>query len=132
MYVINLDDKNSKVTHWVSLFIDKNLAVYFDSFGIEYIPQEVLNKIRDKSITHNVFRIQDNESITCGFYCVAFIEYMLAEKTLSDYTNLFSPNDYKKNSKIIHKYFKDKYASLEFRLRKIDQTRNYLLDEIKT
>ena len=128
MYVINLDDKNSKVTHWVSLFIDKNLAVYFDSFGIEYIPQEVLNKIRDKSITHNVFRIQDNESITCGFYCVAFIEYMLAEKTLSDYTNLFSPNDYK----IIHKYFKDKYASLEFQLRKIDQTRNYLLDEIKT
>ena len=56
-YAINLDDKNSKGTHLVSLFIDRNLAVCFDSFGIEYIPQEVLNKIRDKSITHNVFRI---------------------------------------------------------------------------
>ena len=44
----------------------------------------------------------------CGFFCIAFIEYMLAGKTLLDYTNLFSPNDYKKNGKIIYKYFKDK------------------------
>ena len=95
-YVINLDDKNSKESYWVSLFIDKNTAEYFDSFGIEYIPHEVLNKIRDKSISHNIFRIQDNESFMCGFYCTAFIEYMLAGKTLLDYTNLFSLNEYKK------------------------------------
>ena len=38
-YVINLDDKKSKGKHWVSLSIDRNAAVYFDSFGIEYIPQ---------------------------------------------------------------------------------------------
>ena len=81
-----------------------------DSFGIEYIPQEVLNKIRDKSITHNKFRIESDDSIMCGFYCIAFIEYMLAGKTLLDYTNLFPPNDYKKNDKIIYKYFKDKYV----------------------
>ena len=55
-YVMNLDDENSKGTHWVSLFTDKNLAIYFDCFGIEYIPQEVLNKIRDISVTHNIFR----------------------------------------------------------------------------
>ena len=67
-YVINLDDKNSKGTHWVSLFIDRNTAVYFDSFGVKYISQEVLNKIKDKSITHNIFRIQDNESIMRGFF----------------------------------------------------------------
>ena len=88
-YVINLDDKNSKAAHWVSLFVNKNLSVYFDSFGIEYITQEVLNKIKNKSITHNIFRMQDNESILCRFYCVAFIEYMLAGKTLLDYSNCF-------------------------------------------
>ena len=129
MYVINLDDKNSKRTYWISLFIDKNLALYFDPFGIEYIPLEVLNKIRYKSITHNIFRIQDNESIMCGSYCIAFIEYMLAGKTLLDYSNLFSLNDYKNNDKIIYKYFKDKYveeASLEFRLRTINGTRNHI------
>ena len=35
-YVLNLNDKNSKGTYWVSPFIDRNAAVYFDSFGIEY------------------------------------------------------------------------------------------------
>ena len=77
----------------------KNLAVYFDSFGIEYILQEVLNNIKGKSITHNIFRIQVNESVMCGFYCIVFIDYMLAGETLLDYTNLFSPNDYKKMTK---------------------------------
>ena len=50
-YVINIFDKNKKGTYWVSLFINRNTAVDFDCFGTEYISQEVLNKIRDKSIT---------------------------------------------------------------------------------
>ena len=88
--MINLDDNQSKGTHWFSLFIDRNIAMYFDSFGIEYIPQEVFNKIENNSITRNISGIQDDDSIMCGFYCVAFIEYMIEEKTLVDYTNLFS------------------------------------------
>ena len=109
--MINLNDKPSNGTHWVSLFIDKNTAIHFDSFGIEYISQQVWNKIRDKSITYTTYLKNkiDNDSIMSGFYCIVFIEYMLSGKTLSDYTNLFSPNDYKKNDKIINKYFKDKY-----------------------
>ena len=58
--------------------------------------------MKDKSITQNVFRVQDNESIMCGFYFIVFIEYMFAGKTLLDYTSLFSPNIYKKNGKIIY------------------------------
>ena len=46
--------------------------------------------------THNIFRIQPDGSVLCGFYYIAFIEYMIAGKTLLDYTNLFSPNDYQK------------------------------------
>ena len=53
--------------------------------------------------------MQDNDSIMCGFYCMAFIEYILSGKTLLDYTDLFSLNDYEKNDKIIYKYFKHKY-----------------------
>ena len=45
-----------------------------------------------------------------GFYCIAFIGYMLAGKTLLDYTNFLSPNDYKKNNKIIYNCFKDEYV----------------------
>ena len=65
--------------------------MYFDFFGIEYIP----NKIKEKSIIYNIFRIQSDNTIMCGFYYIAFIEYMIAGKGLLDYTNLFSPNDYK-------------------------------------
>ena len=108
--MINLDEEKVEEHIGVLLFIDRNTVLYFHSFEIEYILQEVLNKIKDKSITHNIFRIQDNESVMCGFCCITFIEDMLAGKTFLDYTNLFSPNDYQKNEKIIHKYFKDKYV----------------------
>ena len=40
------------------MYIDRNTLAYFDSFGIEYIPQEVLSKYKDKSTTYNMFRIQ--------------------------------------------------------------------------
>ena len=84
--VVNLNDKNSKGRQWVSSFIDENTAVYLDSFGIEYIP-------KDKSVTRNIFGIQSNDSIKCGFYCIAFIECKLAGKTLLGYINLFSPDN---------------------------------------
>ena len=58
---------------------------------------------------HNKFRIQSDDSIMCGFYCIPFIKYVIAGKTLLDYSNLFSPNDYLKNDKIIYKYFQDNY-----------------------
>ena len=84
--MINFDDKQSKRTDWVSLFIDKNTAVCFDFFGFKYIPIKVLRKIKNKSITHNVVRIQNDHCIMRLFYCITFIEYMIAGKTLSDYT----------------------------------------------
>ena len=84
--------------------------MYYDSFGIKYIPQEALNKIIDKSITCNIFRVQSDDSVMCRFHCIAFIEYMIARKTLLDYTKFFSTYDYKKNDKIIYKYFEDKYG----------------------
>ena len=53
--------------------------------------------MKDKPITHNIFRIPNDESIMCAIYCIVFIEYVLTGKTLLDYTNLFSPSKtYKK------------------------------------
>ena len=41
----------------------------------------------------------------CRYFCGGFIDFMLKSKSLLDYTNLFSPNDYEKKDKIILKYF---------------------------
>ena len=40
-----------------------------------------------------------------GYFCIAFIDFMLKGKNLLDYKNLFSPNEYEKNEKIMRKYF---------------------------
>ena len=80
------------------------------------------SKIKDNSITHKIFQMQSDDSIVCGFYCVTFMEYIVAEKFLLDYTNLFYLNDYKKNVKISS--LKTNITSLQFRIKKIDQTRN--------
>ena len=37
----------------------------------------------------------------CGYFCIGFIDFMLAGKTLTEFTNLFSPNNVKKNDDII-------------------------------
>ena len=95
MYVLNLDDKQSKGTHWISVFIERNTSVYFDSFGIEFILQEVL--------TQNIFRTQDKHSVMCRFYCIAFIKFRIATNTLLVINQLISPNKYKKNRKITYK-----------------------------
>ena len=104
-YVINLDDYNDIGTHWIALYIRSN-CIYFDSFGVEHIPNEIKTFIGSKDIISNIFRLQAYDSIMCGYFCIAFIDFMLVGKTLLQFTNLFSPQDFKKNDKIVGKMFK--------------------------
>ena len=83
------------------------------SFGVEHIPKEIKKFINrtsssawhDKNIITNIFKIQAYHSIMCGYFCIGFIDFILARKTLTEFTNLFSPNNFKKNDDIILKYF---------------------------
>ena len=86
---------------------------YFDFFGVEHIPKEIKAFIdRSLSITTNIFRIQAYDSIMCGYFCIGFIDFMLAGKTLTKFTNLFSPNNFKKKWWYISKIFYDKYLKM--------------------
>ena len=104
-YAINLDGYNSIETYWIALYVKVNDIVYFDSFGVEHIPKEIKRFIGNKNIKTNIYRIQAYNSIMCGYFCIGIIDFLLKGKSLLDYTNLFSPNDYDKNDKIILKYF---------------------------
>ena len=104
-YVINLDKHSDIETHWIDLFILNDNVIYFDSFGVEPVPKEIKKFIKGSSITTNIFRIQAYDSIMCGYFCIGFIDFMLKGKSLTDFSNLFSPNDFKKNDDIILNYF---------------------------
>ena len=99
----------------VMLVNDSNISIYFDSFGVENIPKGIKKFIGNKNIITNVYRTEAYKSIMCGYLCIGFIDFMLKVKSLTDYTNLFSPNDYGKNDKIIPKY-----------LQRIKRWRNYI------
>ena len=102
-YVVNLDEYENTGTHWIALFVKTNEVIYLDSFGIEHIPKEINKFIGNKEIIANIFRIQEYDSIMCGYFYIEFINYMLKGKTLLDYTSLFSPND----DQIIKRVFKN-------------------------
>ena len=88
------------------MYILNNSVTYFDSFGVEHIPKEIETFIGNKNIT-NIFRIEVYDSIICGYFFIGFIDFMLEGKNLTDFTNLFSPNNFKKNDDIILNYFYD-------------------------
>ena len=92
-YVINFDEYKDVGTHWIALFFNRNEIVYFDSFGVEHVPKEIKEFIGNKNINANIFQVQENNSIMCGYFCIGFIDFMIAGKKLTDYTNLFSPHN---------------------------------------
>ena len=71
-----------------------NNVTYFDGFGVEYIPKEIKKFIVKSIVVTNIFRIQAYDSVMCGYFCIGFIDFMLAGKTLTEFTNLFSPNNF--------------------------------------
>ena len=74
-YITNLDEYENTGAHWIALFVKPKYTVYFDSFGIEHIPKEI-NKFINNDIKSNIFRIQEYDSIMCGYFCIEFINYM--------------------------------------------------------
>ena len=95
------------------MWVNDNNVTYFGSFGVEHIPKEIkkfINRplssvLQYKNIIANIFRIQAYDSIMCRYFCIGFIDYMLASTKLTDYTNIFSPNNFKRNDDIILNYF---------------------------
>ena len=65
-----------------SLIVLHNNITYFESFEFEHIPEDIKT---------NLFRMRANNSIMCGYFCIGFIDLMLAGKTLIDYARVFSP-----------------------------------------
>ena len=76
------------------MYVRNNDVTYIDSFGVEHIPKEIKAFIdRSLSIATNIFRIKVYDSIMCAYFCIDFIDFVLAGKTVTEFTNLLSPNN---------------------------------------
>ena len=71
-YVINLDEYKSIGTHWIALYVNNNVT-YCNSFGVEYILQEIKKYIGNRNMTTNIIRKQAYNSIMCGYVWIGFI-----------------------------------------------------------
>ena len=104
-YAINLDEYSDISICWIALYVQNNDVTYFDIFRVEHILGEIRTLIGNKNIKTNIFRIQAYDSIMCGYFCIGFIDFMLAGKTLTDFANLFSSNNFKINDDMNLNYF---------------------------
>ena len=100
-----LDEYSDFGTHWIAYYALNNNFTNFDIFGVEHIPKEIKIFIDKSIVLTNIFRIQAYDSVMCGYFCTGFIDFMLEGKTLTDFTNLCSPNNFKKNDDINLQYF---------------------------
>ena len=87
------------------MYANNNNVNYFDSSGVELIPKEIKKFIGNKDVVTNIYRLQTYDSIMREYFRIGFIDFILKGKSLLEYTNLFSPNDYEKNDKITFNHF---------------------------
>ena len=92
-------------TYWIALYVNNINVIYFDSFGVEYIPKEIKTFMVNKNITTTFYRIQAQNTTMCEQFCIVFTDFMLKGKSLLDSTDLFPPNKYENNDTKILKYF---------------------------
>ena len=95
-YVINLNEYANIRTNRTALYVSNNDAIYFKSFGVEHVPKEIEKFIGNKSIQTIIHRTQANNSIRYKYFCIVFIDCMLAGKNLIEYTSSFSPYNLEK------------------------------------
>ena len=79
-YVINLNEYSDIGTHWVALHLRNNNVTYYDSFGVEHIPNGTKEFIGNKNIKTNIFKIQAYDSIMFGFFVLDLLIVCLQER----------------------------------------------------
>ena len=67
------------------MYVKYDKVNYFDSFGVEHVPKEIKRFIGQKNTKTKIFRIQADNSIICGYFCIGFIDFLFAGKRLTDF-----------------------------------------------
>lgn len=106
-YIININP-NSNMGHWTALYVKGKKAVYFDPFGVVPPPQVLIFiKNNGLKLDWSTNDIQNIKTSSCGWFCLAFIHYMITHQrpNVKNFTALFQ-NDTMNNEKILKTYLR--------------------------
>ena len=79
-YVINLDEHEDAGSHWIALYVKNKKVVYFDSFGVEHVPKEIIKFIKNKDIIANIFRYKHMIQLCVVIFLLnLFIIYLMTK-----------------------------------------------------
>ena len=79
-YVITLDEYSNIGKNRITLYSLNNNVIYFDRFGVEHNPKRIKIFVDKSTIIIIFFRTEAYDSVMCGYFCVAFIAFMLEGK----------------------------------------------------
>lgn len=113
-YIVLINDGTGGTGHWTAFILRGKLCCYFDSFAVA--PSMPIIRFLRKGnykIYCNNNDIQNYKSVTCGFYCLAFLHFMKNTKfplhtAMTQFTSLFK-NDTRDNDIILQQYIKDNF-----------------------
>ena len=109
-FIVNIDTYDKSGSHWTALLIEDGKCLFFDPLGLECVNIDLLNQLKALgfiSYTFNRKQIQPIKNNNCGYYCIAFIVYMLKEKNFTSFLSYFDENSDANNEicyEIILKY----------------------------
>lgn len=80
--IINLEEMGQSGSHWVCAVNSKkeNKILFYDSYGVEFAPQEFLDMNHKKKIVANNSQHQKIGSVLCGYYCLKICKSILKDK----------------------------------------------------
>ena len=91
--IINTDASSEPGEHWVSIFKNINGVIYFDSFGLPPLHEEIiifLNRISNYSWFFNTITFQSTYQDTCGMYCIFFLTIMFKYGDFNEFRAIFN------------------------------------------
>lgn len=92
--IINTANSSSAGEHWVGLYMEEKLCLYFDSFGLPVLEKDIYNYLSQYygNYVYNKIPIQDITSKACGLFCIAFVKSVYSLKSFYKFIQQFDAN----------------------------------------
>ena len=102
-YICNLDPSYKEGSHYIALSIQGGTVIYFDSYGLPCMNEHIIDAFLKNNLNQYVYsrkKIQNNISLFCGYFCLAFLICEEKGSSLSDFVSFFTEDDLVQNEMI--------------------------------